>query len=358
MRVVVVTTSFPRDEQDACGHFVAAHARQLAAQGHEIHVIAAGQSRGRGPEERRGPLCVHWAGGAPLFSWPGAAARLRRAPWQAVCFADLTWGVQRKLRALGRPDLVIAHWIVPSAWPLLAGTRHPIEAVAHGADVRLLLRLPPPLRRHILAALLDRGARLRFVAHASLEALRASVGGPLGHRLEAQSEVAPLPFELPPIDELRAQRDRVRRELGVGLHEALVVLAGRLVAAKRADLAVRAAAVPCDRALRLVIVGDGPERRALERLARGLGAPVAFAGQLPRDRALAVVAAADALVHAAVEEAAPTVVREARALGVPVLACPAGDLARWAEDDPLLVLAPSEPAAFAAALAALLRRPT
>jgi len=32
-------------------------------------------------------------------------------------------------------------------------------------------------------------------------------------------------------------------------------------------------------------------------------------------------------------EAAPTVIREARALGVPVIACDAGDVAAWAADD-------------------------
>jgi teichuronic acid biosynthesis glycosyltransferase TuaC len=50
------------------------------------------------------------------------------------------------------------------------------------------------------------------------------------------------------------------------------------------------------------------------------------------------MAAADVLVSASREEGAPTVVREARALGVPVVAVPCGDLATWAAADPGIAL--------------------
>ena len=61
---------------------------------------------------------------------------------------------------------------------------------------------------------------------------------------------------------------------------------------------------------------------------------VVFTGNLPRREALAWIAAADVVVHPSAVEAAPTVVREARALGVPVVACDAGDVALWAASDP------------------------
>ena len=74
MRVVVVTTSFPRSSHDAAGHFVQASADALAEQGHDVHVIAAGAERTSRPEHR-GNLTIHWAGGQALFGWPGAAER-------------------------------------------------------------------------------------------------------------------------------------------------------------------------------------------------------------------------------------------------------------------------------------------
>ena len=53
---------------------------------------------------------------------------------------------------------------------------------------------------------------------------------------------------------------------------------------------------------------------------------------------LAWIAAADLLVSASRDEGAPTVVREARLLGTPVLAARAGDVERWAAQDPGITL--------------------
>ena len=88
----------------------------------------------------------------------------------------------------------------------------------------------------------------------------------------------------------------------------------------------------CERVPELlaIVVGEGPERASLERRfprAR-------FVGHVPRPRALAYVAAANVLVSASLLEGAPTVVREARALGTEVVCLPAGDLRAWAATDP------------------------
>jgi glycosyltransferase involved in cell wall biosynthesis len=47
------------------------------------------------------------------------------------------------------------------------------------------------------------------------------------------------------------------------------------------------------------------------------------------------------LVSASRHEGSPLVVREARALGVPVVACPSGDLEQWARDDAGLWVLPA-----------------
>ncbi|HEX3855482.1 MAG TPA: glycosyltransferase, partial [Polyangiaceae bacterium] len=83
-----------------------------------------------------------------------------------------------------------------------------------------------------------------------------------------------------------------------------------------------------------VVVGDGPE---LETLRREFPA-AHFTGRVARPEALTYIAAADVLASASAEEGAPSVVREARALGVKVVAVAAGDLAQWAKTDPGLLL--------------------
>ncbi len=50
-------------------------------------------------------------------------------------------GALARLGALGRVDRVVAHWIVPCAFPLALACARRSSVVAHGADVRLLLAL-------------------------------------------------------------------------------------------------------------------------------------------------------------------------------------------------------------------------
>jgi glycosyltransferase involved in cell wall biosynthesis len=82
----------------------------------------------------------------------------------------------------------------------------------------------------------------------------------------------------------------------------------------------------------VVVIGDGPLLPSLRRQHPG----VVFLGKLGRSRTLAWIAAADRLVSASMTEGAPTAVREALALGVRVVAAPAGDLRKWAQHEPRL----------------------
>jgi glycosyltransferase involved in cell wall biosynthesis len=124
------------------------------------------------------------------------------------------------------------------------------------------------------------------------------------------------------------ERGEARARLGVSPDQRLVVVVGRLVKSKRVQVALSAAALMPS--TRVVVVGTGPDSRKL-----GNRFPAAeFCGHLPRPQALRWMAAADALISASREEGASTVVREARALGTPVVAAPSGDLAEWAAADP------------------------
>src|SRR5689334_14468850 len=114
MRMVVVTTSFPRTAEDPSGHFVLSSARRLLEDGHEVHVIAPGGAAWEPPREKDG-LVVHRAGGGALFAWPGALARAREAPFRLLSAGAFGAGVLSRLRAIGRVDHAVAHWIVPSA---------------------------------------------------------------------------------------------------------------------------------------------------------------------------------------------------------------------------------------------------
>ena len=99
-----------------------------------------------------------------------------------------------------------------------------------------------------------------------------------------------------------------------------VLFAAALDSRKGPRLAMRAVAyAPPD--VRLTVVGDGPERRALERLAARLGAGdrVAFLGLVPRDRLFALLDTAAAALFTGLREEGGLALAEAMMRGVPVV---------------------------------------
>ena len=107
----------------------------------------------------------------------------------------------------------------------------------------------------------------------------------------------------------------------------LYVCAGRLVPSKRVDKVIDYVATDSARGKRvLVVLGDGPERKRLERVADAWQrstqttplVDVRFLGTTTRRETLGWIGAADELVHASRVEGLSTVVREATHLGVPV----------------------------------------
>jgi glycosyltransferase involved in cell wall biosynthesis len=235
--------------------------------------------------------------------------------------------VRRLLGALSPIDRTVAHFLVPCGYPLGLVQRGELDVVLHGSDVRLVLGLPGRFRAHVVARLLSRGARFRFVSHELMSALVSSLPRIDGERLRRASRV-----EMPHIDVPRVcERAEGRETPPAPRGRDRWVVCSRLIESKRVDRAIREAA---RRNVELTIVGDGPLRDELEALAASLAPRARFVGHLSRDQALAVIAGSHKLVHLSENEGAPTVIREARALGVSVLATAVGDVARWAADDP------------------------
>jgi alpha-1,6-mannosyltransferase len=117
-----------------------------------------------------------------------------------------------------------------------------------------------------------------------------------------------------------AQRDEGMRDRYAGRDEVLLVHCSRLSSEKRFELAVAALA-----ALRaggmpavLVVIGDGPQRSALER--RSAGLPVCFTGFLPHRESIAkLLASADVAVQPGPVETFGLAALEALACGTPAV---------------------------------------
>ena len=320
-RLLVITTSYPSDNDDCAGHFVRAEVTRALAEGHALTVIAPRAARALAPESHAVIGLTHLG----AFGSPGALTRLRKRPdrWLGAFIFVMT--ARATMRKLGPFDRTLAHFLVPSLWPIATTAKGPVEVVVHGSDLRLFERLPSALKHWILRPIRGQQLSFRCVSQELAGRLKAQLPKHENIVIRVEPSLIDVP-ELPGKAELR-------RKLGVGVSEPLVVIVSRLVKGKRVEVALRAAAAAPN--VNVVVCGDGPERQMLAREFPR----VHFCGQVPRLRALEWIAASDLVTSASRDEGAPTVVREARALGVPVVATNAGDLAAWAQRDPGIFVA-------------------
>lgn len=156
------------------------------------------------------------------------------------------------------------------------------------------------------------------------------------------------------VDQTRVQvKSEAKRRLG--LHGVVVLFVGRLVSWKNVGGILEATTgLPAE----LVIVGDGPERVPLERLARDLGRVVRFVGAQPVEATAEYFAAADIFVLNSTYEGFPHVVLEAMVAGAAVVAVSAGGTPEVVQQNRTgLLVPPHDPAALREAIGRLLSNP-
>jgi 1,2-diacylglycerol 3-alpha-glucosyltransferase len=172
--------------------------------------------------------------------------------------------------------------------------------------------------------------------------------------IETPVSVVPSPVDLTRYQDLNAKR--IRGEFGLDEYELLLYM-GRVAKEKGLDFLIRAfAKVAAERSqARLLIVGDGPYRRALEDLVQrlGLSHKVIFIGEVPHEEIPDYASAADLFVFSSVTDTQGLVLVEAMAAGVPVVAVEApGPIDVLAEGGGVLV--PTKEDSFVEAVLSLL----
>ena len=284
MRVVVVAEYYPRAADPVLG--VWAHRQALAARdaGADVEVlvlhrlIPPSAARGRAlldplRQPRQAVLDGLRVTYLPFVSPP--------RPWSYASWGK--WAAPTLKVALRRRrfDLVHAHYATP-AGDAVRRANVPYVVSVHGGDV---LAFPDASRAGL------REARLVLANSEGIAERARQLGGRDVRVVHLGTDVPAAP---PPTT-----------------HD--VVSVGHLVARKRhADL-IRA--LPPGR--RLTIVGDGPERPALE----ALGGNVEFTGALPHAQAVGIAQSARVFALPSVDEAFGVAYIEAMAGGVPAIGC-------------------------------------
>lgn len=145
-----------------------------------------------------------------------------------------------------------------------------------------------------------------------------------------------------------------------------LVTCGRLEPYKGHHVLLRAAAA-LDRPVRVVLIGEGPQRQKLAQLATELGIAerVEFTGPLPQARLAEIYAKADVFVLASViiersgkRDVIPNVLAEAMAMRLPVVATSVSGIGELVTDGVSgRLVAPNDPAALARVIGELLDDP-
>jgi glycosyltransferase involved in cell wall biosynthesis len=151
----------------------------------------------------------------------------------------------------------------------------------------------------------------------------------------------------------------IRQQLGIPPTAPVAMMLSVLRPEKQHLLGIEAVRQLRDRHpdLRLLVAGDGPQRGAIEEAGGGLDGSVLVLGH--RDDTMALLDAADLLLHCSSTEAFPTALVEAMAASVPIVATAVGGIPEIVNNGEtgVLVEPPGQPKELAAAMATLVDDP-
>lgn len=273
MKVLVLTTSYPRTADDVAGRFVADAVDHLRAAGVEVDVVSPAVFRHFG-----------------IAYGDGIVQNLRARPWLILLLPLFLMSFARVARQAARDvDVVHAHWI-PSGLAAIA-TGKPFVLQVWGTDVELARRVPW-LARPVLC-------RARAVVGAS--SFLAGEAGRLGAR---EVRVIPNGVEIP-------------EHVAEPAEPPHVLFVGRLSAEKGILEFLEAT-----EGLPRVIVGDGPLRARVSEAV----------GFVPHDELGVYYERAALVCVPSRREGYGVVAREAMAYGRPVVATRVGGLADTAAE--------------------------
>jgi len=116
--------------------------------------------------------------------------------------------------------------------------------------------------------------------------------------------------------------DQLRARLSLNNDEKVLLFVGRLAKVKRVEvlIALTKSLIKEGFKLKTLLVGDGPDRKLYEKLARPIKSNVIFIGQVPRTEVAKYYSIADVFVLPSLSEGLPQVLLEASAAGKPCVA--------------------------------------
>ncbi len=304
MRVVFLTHNYPRRPADLSGNPLGGLAPALMRRGISVRVVTPGDQN---QETEVGGVAVNQVRVArsvrEMVSRNDRIASALKTPAGWVSLSRFRRALRPAVRQeiSSGADVLHAHGWLPAG--LVAPPGIPLVLTVYGADAGLLRH--SRIARALARPLFQRASVVTGISREVGNWVQAGAG-----RLVETAQIHPMPLDTRGYPWTRGG--------GGG------VVISRLTASKRVELAIEAAAVlaSCGHNFPLTIIGDGPDRSALEQRATRLGVStlVHFVGAMSVTEARVYLERADVMLFTARGEGSARAAIEALATGVPVIA--------------------------------------
>lgn len=276
-------------------------------------------------------------------------------------FQDLIviWRLYRLIREL-EPDIIHTHTTKAGFLGRVAGRLARVPVIIHTFHSHIFDNDHGWLRRRLFLWLERRVSPLSDAIITLTEGLRQELAEVYHITRRGRITVLPLGMELAQFSETSRHGQVFRDQWGISHDAPLIGTVGRLAPVKNHGLFLEAAALISRKVpnARFAIVGDGAERRRLERLANRLGLRevVIFTGW--QKAVIPIYSDLDVNVISSIHEGTPVSIIEALASGCPVVATHVGGLPDLLQGGELgQLVAPNDPQALANAIIQTLQDP-
>jgi glycosyltransferase involved in cell wall biosynthesis len=326
VKILLATSSFPRWSGDWAGVFILSLGKRLVRLGHEVTVLCP-HARGLPVREViEGMLVERFR-----YAWPAYAESLaygrgmlhnvRQHPVRLLLTAPYILALGMRMRALrASHDVVNAHFLIPQAIAArIFGVRTVVSL--HGSDVNLSLA---GMGRHLIRFGLSRATAVT----ANSAATAARIAGLLP---ADRVKVIPMGVDVTAFTPVANKTKRV----GEG-RDPRIICVGRLIPLKGQHYLMEAFGLIRQRfpGAALTLVGDGPDKEALQRRGGELGLTdaIRFAGEVPHEQIPGLLDDHDIFVLPSITlpsgetEGLGTVLLEAMAAGLPVVGTSVGGI--------------------------------
>lgn len=329
-RVLFVTSNFPRWKGDQTTPFIMNLADDLVRMGWSVDVLAP-HAPGAAVRERIGDVDVYRfryflpESQETVCYSGGALANLRKDPMNYLklpflVFAELLVLLRRVIA--GRYDVVHTHWILPQGFcgaVVRSVTNVPHVLSVHGSDV---FALGGRIVSMFKAYSLRRCDAITVNSSATEEEVRRCVDSRALVRI-------PMGVDIPDMEAYTSRANEIRKTYR-GDSDIVMLFVGRLVHEKGIDdfMSAIKGILATGVGVTALVIGDGPERSALEAQAKesGISNNVHFLGWIEHEKLPAYLAAADVFVGPSRIEGQGLVFAEALMAGLPVVATNVGGI--------------------------------